>query len=195
MRRGPLAAALIALLLCGCDARSSRQVSSESIVVLPAGVNLLRNASFARDSGRWWYVNTPAGVTAQLRGRVPHRVLTIRAARPGRPGRVFAVQSTAFLPDRSAGALYTLRVRLRLDRVRRALQVALRLVYAGGGSSRVAAAIRGGGHGWQTVAVRARAARPLVSIDAFVLDSQSGTPFSGSVSIADPRLLSLRARS
>jgi hypothetical protein len=185
MKRAAVAAALVALPLCGCEARSARQVSTESIVVVPAGVNLLRNPGFGHASGRWWYVKTPAGVSAELSGQVPHRVLRIEARRPGR---VYAMESTAFLPDRRAGALYTLRVRLQLAGVRRPLQVALRLVYTGGGSSRFATPVRGGGRGWRTVEVRARAARPLAEIDAFVLDSQW---FSGTASIADPQLLAL----
>ena len=126
------------------------------------------------------------------------RIVRVFCPPPFRDGPLFAAQEIAFLPDRVAGARYELSEWLRTSGAMRPVWVSIRLDYANGGyeffdsqSAHNAVAIPTGNpfFGWQRLEVTARAALPVTSIEAFVLNSSPGVKSRGTIELRDPRLV------
>jgi hypothetical protein len=198
-----IATALVAAAaLGGCSAQSNQRVTSESIVVVPRDMNLILDGTFATGGTPPWYTTVPSAGSYRRVDLAGQRSLQISVPRRA-PGVVILAQDTDFLPDHRAGSTYLLTVDIRAVRSSQPVTTELRLNYVGGGygffigrptatspGAGVPSAIVGTTHGWVTVQARAMAQLPLVSIDAFVLDSGSGG-FSGTVWTKDVSLRDL----
>lgn len=191
-----LAVAFLALV-SGCAAPSSTRVTTQSIVNVPAGTNLIADATFRQGTAGPWHVTVPAGSNTSVEAIAGTHFLNIAKPPPVGSGPLTVEQSTDVLPSRAAGSEYDLRVQIRMVDVSEAISTQIRLNYQSGGYAFFtgrpvggggAGPLRGTTNGWVTVRVRARAELPLDSIEAFALDTGTPSAFSGTIWITGAEL-------
>jgi hypothetical protein len=195
----------IAIATGGCEATSNSAVTSQSIVVVPAGPNLILDGRFNQALSGPWEFTLPAGAQERRGAVAGQDALIIAQPAPGGQGPLVLQQATDVLPDYRIGATYVLRALVRTVAVTRPIETELKLDYAGGGygffgstastpapSGRLGRYVSGTTDGWLTVEVRATAQLPLTSIDAFVIDAPDGAAFAGTISVKNVTLYSER---
>ena len=197
MRRGATVAALLVLMVGGCSSRSASVVTSQSIVEITPGMNLVGDGGFEQSGLGPWRVSAPRDARIRTVDASGSRVLSIQSPSGAAPRAVILEQLTDVVPVGALGT-YVLRARLRTFHYRGSIRTEARLNYAGGGyaffeghesdsTGRQLPSANGTSAGWLAVSVVAPAQRPVASVDVFVVEARP-TGGSGTIWVSDVSL-------